>query len=120
MKNVCIKIQLILFSFFIFLMGCSLSKSQPDILIQENKQEKKIDVVVDGNLFTSYRYSTDFEKPFLFPIYSPNGSVVTRGYPLEPRKGERVDQPGNYDLEFRDCSSRRKSRSSCLNFMFVT
>ena len=55
MKNVCIKIQLILFSFFILLMGCSLSKPQPDILIQENKQEKKIDVVVDGNLFTSYR-----------------------------------------------------------------
>ena len=48
MKNVCIKIQLILFSFFILLMGCSLSKPQPDILIQENKQEKKIDVVVDG------------------------------------------------------------------------
>ncbi|WP_418569153.1 PmoA family protein [Parabacteroides johnsonii] len=100
MKNVCIKIQLILFSFFIFLMGCSLSKSQPDILIQENKQEKKIDVVVDGNLFTSYRYSTDFEKPFLFPIYSPNGSVVTRGYPLEPRKGERVDHPHHTGLWF--------------------
>ena len=100
MKNVCIKIQLILFSFFILLMGCSLSKPQPDILIQENKQEKKIDVVVDGNLFTSYRYSTDFEKPFLFPIYSPNGSVVTRGYPLEPRKGERVDHPHHTGLWF--------------------
>lgn len=81
-------------------MGCSLSKPQPDILIQENKQEKKIDVVVDGNLFTSYRYSTDFEKPFLFPIYSPNGSVVTRGYPLEPRKGERVDHPHHTGLWF--------------------
>lgn len=27
---------------FILLMGCSLSKPQPDILIQENKQEKRL------------------------------------------------------------------------------
>ena len=25
---------------------------------------------------------------FLFPVFAPNGSVITRGYPMEPRKGE--------------------------------
>ena len=99
-KKKFVKVRMCLFSLCAFLMGCSQGKSESNISIQENKQEKKIDVVVDGQLFTSYRYSADYEKPFLFPVYSPNGSVVTRGYPLEPRKGERIDHPHHTGLWF--------------------
>lgn len=101
MKKNVIKMQSLTILSCLFLINCSSAeKSQLNISIQENGQEKKIDVIVDGNLFTSYCYSTDFEKPFLFPIYSPNGSVITRGYPLEPRKGERVDHPHHIGLWF--------------------
>ena len=101
MKKDIIKIQLITILCCSFLMNCSSAeKSQLNISIQESKQGKKIDVMVDNELFTTYCYSTDFEKPFLFPIYSSNGSVVTRGYPLAPRKGERVDHPHHIGLWF--------------------
>ena len=53
----------------------------------------KVDVIIDGKLFTSYQYPANIEKPFLYPVIAPNGSVITRGFPLEPRKGERVDHP---------------------------
>lgn len=62
--------------------------------------QKIINVYVDGSLFTTYRYSTDVEKPFLYPVNAPNGSVITRGFPLEARKGERVDHPHQVGLWF--------------------
>ncbi|MGA1978123.1 MAG: PmoA family protein [Bacteroidales bacterium] len=79
----------------------------PDILAQAKKvsfarydEKKKVDVLVDGKLFTTFRYSESIEKPFLFPVYAPNGSVITRGFPIEPRKGERVDHPHQAGIWF--------------------
>ena len=63
-------------------------------------EKHKVDVYVDGKLFTSYQYPVNIEKPFLFPVYSPDGSVITRGYPLEPRKNERVDHPHQVGIWF--------------------
>ena len=88
-----------IFICFLF-QSCSSDGSQLDVSVQENKQDKRIDVMVAGQLFTSYHYSVAYEKPFLFPVYSPNGSVITRGYPLESRKGERVDHPHHTGLWF--------------------
>ena len=56
--------------------------------------------MIDGKLFTSYQYPENIEKPFLFPVYAPNGSVITRGFPIEPRKGERVDHPHHIGIWF--------------------
>jgi hypothetical protein len=33
-------------------------------------------------------------------VIAPNGSVITRGFPIEPRKGERVDHPHHLGLWF--------------------
>jgi hypothetical protein len=62
--------------------------------------ESRVDILINGTQFTSYRYPANFEKPFLFPVYSPRGSVLTRGYPIEPRKGERVDHPHQTGIWF--------------------
>ena len=62
--------------------------------------KQKIEVYVDGKLFTIFQYPTNIEKPFLFPVYAPNGTVITRGYPIEPRKGERIDHPHHIGLWF--------------------
>jgi len=65
-----------------------------------NDEKKKIDVLVDGKLFTSYNYSDRYEKTFLFPVIAPDGTVITRGFPVEPRKGERVDHPHHTGIWF--------------------
>ncbi|MEX0685674.1 MAG: PmoA family protein [Balneolales bacterium] len=58
--------------------------------------EQRVDVIIDGNLFTSYIYTDTIpvlKKPVLFPLQTSRGTPLTRGYPLNPRAGERIDHP---------------------------
>ncbi|MDP3002631.1 MAG: PmoA family protein [Bacteroidales bacterium] len=82
------------------LMALFVTANGQNVKLVQNDSQRKVDVMVGGKLFTSYQYPENQEKPFLFPIYAPNGSVVTRGYPIEPRKGERVDHPHHIGLWF--------------------
>jgi hypothetical protein len=68
------------------------------IQVVPHEAGRRVDVTVDGKPFTSYIWPTTLKKPTLFPLRSANGTVVTRGYPLEPRKGERVDHPHHVGL----------------------
>lgn len=62
--------------------------------------EKKVEVHVNGKLFTAYLYPETIAKPVLYPIKSVAGNDLTRGFPLEPRAGERVDHPHHIGLWF--------------------
>jgi hypothetical protein len=62
--------------------------------------EHKVDIFIDSNYFTSYIYPDNIEKPVLYPLISPSGLPVTRGFPLDPRPGERVDHPHHVGLWF--------------------
>ena len=55
---------------------------------------------MDGQPFTAYIYPATEKKPVLFPIRTAKGTLVTRGFPLEPRPGERVDHPHHVGLWF--------------------
>ncbi|GAC1653568.1 MAG: hypothetical protein NVS4B3_16790 [Gemmatimonadaceae bacterium] len=63
--------------------------------------DRRVDIVVDGQPFTSYLYSTEtLKKPTLYPLRTASGTIVTRGFPLDPRPGERVDHPHHVGLWF--------------------
>jgi hypothetical protein len=62
--------------------------------------DRRVDVTVGGKPFTSYIYPASLKKPVLYPLRAASGTVVTRGYPLEPRAGERVDHPHHAGLWF--------------------
>jgi hypothetical protein len=62
--------------------------------------ERRVDILIGGKAFTSYIWPTSLKKPVLYPLRSANGTVVTRGFPLEPRPGERVDHPHQAGLWF--------------------
>jgi hypothetical protein len=63
------------------------------VAVVNRAADQRVDISVDGQPFTSYIYPKSLEKPVLYPIRSASGVVVTRGYPLEPRPGERADHP---------------------------
>ena len=65
-----------------------------------NDAAKRVDVTIDGKPFTSYIYPDVLKKPVLYPIRTANGALVTRGFPLDPRPGERVDHPHHVGLWF--------------------
>jgi hypothetical protein len=53
--------------------------------------DRRVDVTVDGKPFTSYAWPERVTKPILYPIRTARGTIVTRGFPLDTRPGERVD-----------------------------
>jgi hypothetical protein len=55
---------------------------------------------MDGKLFTSYIWPDNVMKPVLYPVMTASGAEVTRGYPLNPRAGERVDHPHHIGIWF--------------------
>src|SRR5213083_2658650 len=72
----------------------------PRIEVVPHEDLRRVDVQVDGKPFTSYIWLTTLKKPTLYPLRAASGAVVTRGWPLEPRPGERVDHPHQVGLWF--------------------
>src|SRR6266481_3412385 len=73
----------------------------PDrVTVAVNEKDRRVDVSVDGQPFTSYIYPTTLKKPVLYPLRTAKGTLVTRGYPLEPRPGDRVDHPHHAGMWF--------------------
>lgn len=86
---------------FLFILSASACMDAPkSIRIVPDEAQKKIDILYNGELFTSYIYPSDMEKPALYPIYTARGTVITRGFPREPRPHERVDHPHHVGLWF--------------------
>src|SRR6266699_2099117 len=70
------------------------------ITVTVNEKDRRVDVSIDGKPFTSYIWPTTVKKPVLYTLRTANGTIVTRGYPLEPRPGERDDHPHHAGLWF--------------------
>ena len=76
-------------------------QSSPEhVSIVVNEAERRADILIDGKPFTSYIWPATLKKPVLYPLRSANGTIVTRGFPLEPHAGERVDHPHHAGLWF--------------------
>jgi len=68
------------------------------ISVTVNEQQHRVDISVDGQPFTSYIWPSKLAKPVLYPLRTAKGTIVTRGFPLEQRPGERVDHPHHAGL----------------------
>lgn len=76
------------------------SLSAQTIKLVDAKDKKQVDVVVDGQPFTSYVYWDNQKKPILYPLRTAKGTTVTRGFPLEKVAGERTDHPHHISVWF--------------------
>ena len=74
----------------LLLSQCS-NEAELDLVV--NEAEKKVDVLLDGKLFTSYIYPDQIKKPVLWPLMSPAGNMLTRSFPLVNKDGDRSDHP---------------------------
>src|SRR5262245_37062041 len=71
----------------------SASAEEQGVRFVKNEDARRVDVLIDGQSFTSYTWTDKLKVPVLYPLRTSTGTVVTRGFPLEPRAGERVDHP---------------------------
>ncbi|MEZ4700313.1 MAG: PmoA family protein [Rhodothermales bacterium] len=95
-----IALPLLLAALALALAGCapadSSASSDARVEVSVHAAEQRVDIRIDGALFTSYVYNDSIvtlKKPVLYPIRTAAGHDVTRGYPFEQRAGERVDHP---------------------------
>jgi hypothetical protein len=60
-----------------------------------------VDVLIGGKPFTTYYFGADSPKPYLHPLRTAQGTVVTRGYPMrQDIPGESRDHPHHRAMFF--------------------
>lgn len=69
--------------------------AQKAVVLTDKSTDKKVEVTIDGKPFTAYYYPgpDKLKKAVLYPLLTVNGTEITRGWPVNPRPGERVDHP---------------------------
>jgi Methane oxygenase PmoA len=82
-------------------LGFNAIQAQPlPINITPDSAHRTVTITAGGAPFATFLYPDTLEKPVLYPIYAPDGQLVTRGFPLAPRPGEPVDHPHHIGLWF--------------------
>ncbi len=66
--------------------------------VRFNPEDKSI--AIDGKPFTTFHYGADAGKPFLAPLRSASGKIVTRLFPMESVPGESRDHLHHRGLWF--------------------
>lgn len=64
------------------------------------KGDKKIDVLIAGEPFTSYLYGSELTKPVLVPVRTPSGIEMSRSYPLAEIEGASTDHAHHVGIFF--------------------
>ena len=61
---------------------------------------EQVAVNINGKPFTVFNYGSDANKPFLAPLRSASGKIVTRGFPMQNLPGESRDHLHHRGLWF--------------------
>lgn len=84
----------------LFFNTTSFSQKNEIVKIVKDTKEKKVEIFIGQEPFTSFLYPDTLEKPVLYPIHAANGAVVTRGFPLKTVSGDPTDHPHHLGLWF--------------------
>lgn len=88
------------FSCLAMFSASTFAASGSGVQVIPHAAERRVDITIDGKPFTSYIWPTTLKKPVLYPLIDDEGITVTRGFPLNPQPGERVDHPHHAGLWF--------------------
>jgi hypothetical protein len=109
MRSVCmacqrtLRSQFVLLSVLLALAGpvlgqVEMSRRSVQPLHAEKPAVDRISVVINGKPFTEFFFGESFPKPFLHPLRSADGRVVTRQFPMVQIEGESHDHPHHRGL----------------------
>jgi hypothetical protein len=78
----------------------SFAQKKQMVRIIKSPTENKITVLINNNPFTTFLYPDSLEKPVLYPVHAANGTIVTRGFPLNTQPGDPTDHPHHIGIWF--------------------
>ena len=70
------------------------------VVLKQEEGKQKISISISGKPFTEFVFTDTMEKPFLYPIYAPDGQSITRGFPWNPQPNDPTDHPHHIGLWF--------------------
>lgn len=62
--------------------------------------DDRAEVHANGRPYTAFHYHAQWDKPFLHPLRTPGGVVVSRGYPVDPLPGDSEDHAWHRGIWF--------------------
>lgn len=65
-----------------------------------DQKDERIDITIDGKPFSTFYFGPETTKPYLHPLRAPDGTIVTRGYPMEEIVGEQTDHAHHRSMWF--------------------
>ncbi len=68
--------------------------------VSVRRDGNRIHVEIGGQPFTAFYFGPEATKPYLHPLRARDGTVVTRGYPMERVEGEQTDHPHHRGVWF--------------------
>ena len=74
------------FAVFFLAVGCPLSGQ-----VEFVSGDGHIEIRLNGRVFSTFYFGRDTPKPFLHPLRTKDGTIVTRGFPMEKIPGESRD-----------------------------
>lgn len=89
----------IIFAFFfsvVFYHPTHAQTSQVEFI--KDKQHPVVHISIGGKHFTDFFFSDTIAKQVLYPIKTPHGITITRGFPLHSVPGEPTDHPHHLGL----------------------
>src|SRR5262245_14074595 len=81
-----------------FAVAAGQTRPPAGVTVTAREADRRVDVAVGRAPVTSYIWPEVLKKPVLYPLRSAKGILVSRGWPLDPRPGERVDHPHHVGL----------------------
>ena len=70
-------------------------------------ERDRISVQIDGKPYTDFFLAADGNKPYVYPLRTASGIVVTRHFPMEQFPGETQDHPHHRGMFFWACGGER-------------
>jgi hypothetical protein len=78
----------------------SFAQEKEMVQVVKSAKENKINIFIRDKLFTSFLYPDSLEKPVLYPVHTANGTIVTRGFPLDTQPNDPTDHPHHIGIWF--------------------
>jgi hypothetical protein len=86
---------------FAILPSCATQAGVDQLPVEFQPRPDSVQVLVGGKPFTTYYFGTHSPKPYLHPLRSAAGTIVTRGFPMRTDiSGESRDHPHHRALFF--------------------
>jgi hypothetical protein len=84
----------------LFLATLATAALAADPAVKLTRLTDRVRVEIGGQLFTEYIFGDGASRPYCYPVLAPDGTPLTRDYPMKQTPGDETDHPWQRSLFF--------------------